>query len=196
MIEICLQASVIAQRLKITTFGNSVNWVYSFMRRNDLSVRHRTHIAQRLPEDNEEKLLQFQLFIIKERKQYEFHMAQVGNADQTPLTFDLPYNTTVSMKGAKTVTINTTRNEKKRFTVMLACTADGGKLPPYVVFKRKTLPKVMWPAGVIVRCQEKGWMDDALMKDWVKSAWGKRPGGLTQRSLLVLDSFRCHVRRN
>lgn len=30
-------------------------------------------------------------------------------------------------------------HEKDRFTVMLGCTADGGKLPPYVVFKRKTL---------------------------------------------------------
>jgi hypothetical protein len=24
--------------------------------------------------------------------------------------------------------------------VMLACTADGGKLPPYIVFKRTTMP--------------------------------------------------------
>ena len=56
---------------------------------------------------------------------------------------------------------------------MLACTADGGKLPPYVIFKRKTLPKgAMWPKGIIVRCQEKGWMDETLMKDWMKHVWG------------------------
>jgi len=44
----------------------------------------------------------------------------------------------------KTVSIRTTGHEKSHFTVMLlllACTADGGKLPPYIVFKRKTLPK-------------------------------------------------------
>ena len=34
-------------------------------------------------------------------------------------------------------------------------------------------------------------MDNALTKDWVKTVWGKRPGGLTKRSLLMLDSFRC-----
>ena len=83
----------------------------------------------------------------------------------------------INATGAKTATINTTGNEKNWFTVMLACTADGGKLPPFVIFKRKTLPKnVIWPEGILIRCQDKGWMDDTL----------------TKRSLLVLDSFRCH----
>ena len=54
------------------------------------------------------------------------------------------------MKGERNVTINITGHEKDRFTVMLACTADGGKLPLCVVFKRKTLPKDKFPAGVIV----------------------------------------------
>ena len=35
-------------------------------------------------------------------------------------------------------------------------------------------------------------MDDMLMVDWVKNVWGKRPGGLRKKSLLVLDAFRCH----
>jgi len=47
---------------------------------------------------------------------------------------------------------------------MLVCTDDGGKLPPYVVFKPKTLPeKVKWPKGITVRCQAKGWMDNQLV---------------------------------
>ncbi|KAJ8285593.1 hypothetical protein GJAV_G00028610 [Gymnothorax javanicus] len=36
---------------------------------------------------------------------------------------------------------------------MLSCTADRGKLPPYIVFKKKTLPKEKFPAGIIVRAQ-------------------------------------------
>ena len=39
------------------------------------------------------------------------------------------------------MTIKTTGAEKQRCTVMLAVTVDGGKLPPYVIFKRKTLPR-------------------------------------------------------
>ncbi|MCU7901008.1 MAG: hypothetical protein KZQ66_02470, partial [Candidatus Thiodiazotropha sp. (ex Lucinoma aequizonata)] len=191
-IEIRLQAKMIANRLQQTAFKVSVNWVYAFLKRHSLSIRRRTHIAQKLPEDYDDKLLEFQRFIINERKMYNYDLSQIGNADQTPLTFDLPYATTVDVKGAKSVSINTTGNEKNRFTVMLACTADGGKLPPYVIFKRKTLPKVTWPKGVIVRVQDKGWMDDALTKDWIKCVWARRPGGLSKKSLLVLDSFRCH----
>ena len=37
-----------------------------------------------------------------------------------------------------------------------------GKLPSYVMFKRKRLPKDKFPAGVIVRAQ-KGWMDEGLV---------------------------------
>ena len=81
----------------------------------------------------------------------------MGNADQTPLTFDMPVNSTVDAKGTKSVSIMTTGHEKDRFTVMLACLGDGTKLPPYVVFKHKTLPKdLVLPRGIHVRAQAKG----------------------------------------
>lgn len=45
------------------------------------------------------------------------------------------------------------------FTVMLAVLADGIKLPPYVVLKRKTMLKEQLPTGIIVRCQNQdGWL--------------------------------------
>lgn len=42
--------------------------------------------------------------------------------------------------------------------VMLAVVEGGGKLPPYVIFKRKALPKANFPVGMHVQAQEKGWM--------------------------------------
>ena len=48
----------------------------------------------------------------------------------------------MDIKGAKTIMINTSGNEKTRSTVVLACCADGTKLPPVLIFKRKTLPKM------------------------------------------------------
>ena len=60
-------------------------------------------------------------------------------------------NTTVDSAETKTVSIVTTGHEKDRFTVMLACLGDGSKLPPYVIFKRKTLPKgLIFPQGIHV----------------------------------------------
>jgi len=125
------------------SFKASYGWACRFMERNDLTVCRRTTLAQRLPTDHDVKLLEFQQFIIQLRRQHGYDLSQIGNADQTPLMFDLPYERTVAEKNVKTVSIRTTGHENSHFTVMLACTADGGKLPPYIVFKRKTLPKGM-----------------------------------------------------
>lgn len=71
-------------------------------------------------------------------------------------------------KKVKSVSILTTGHEKDRFTVMLVCLGDGTKLPLYVIFKRKTLPKnANFPKGVIVLCQGRGWMDQRLVQDWL-----------------------------
>jgi hypothetical protein len=47
---------------------------------------------------------------------------------------------------------------------MLEATADGRKLPPLLILKRRTLPKSeAFLKDVIVRAQEKGWMMEELM---------------------------------
>lgn len=40
-------------------------------------------------------------------------------------------------------------------TALSAMLADGMKLPPYVILKRKTMPKEQLPTGVIAGCQNK-----------------------------------------
>ena len=114
--------------------------------------------------------------------------------DETPVWFDMPSARTVNAKGAKTVLVNTTGHEKLPFTVVLACLADGTKLKPMVIFKRKTLPKKNFPPGVLVHCHPKGWMDEAGMKLWVEKVLRSRPGSLLRKkSLLVWDSFQAHL---
>jgi len=78
---------------------------------------------------------------------------------------------------------------------MLAATADGRKLLYLLILKRKTLPKSeAFPKGVIVRAQEKGWMTEELMLEWLKIVWGRRPRAfLNQPSMLVLDAFKGHL---
>lgn len=81
-----------------------------------------------------------------------------------------------------------------RFTMMLACTADGRKLPPFIIFKRKTLPKETFSRDVVVRVNEKGYMDEAVMVNWIQTVWNRRPGALLRcPSMLVLDAFRGHL---
>ena len=144
-----------------------------------------------MPDDFERKLLDYQRFILRLRKRHIYGDGLIANADQTPLTFDIPFTQTMAHKGEKSITLKSTGNEKTRFTVMLGAYGDGTKIPPDIIFKQKTLPKnVTWPAGVIVRQQDKGWMDERLTKDWLRQVWCRGP--TQQRRMLVLDAFRCH----
>ena len=95
---------------------------------------------------------------------------------------------------AKTVLLKTTGHEKTHFTVVLACLADGTKLKPMAIFKRKTMPKDNLPAGVVVHNHPKRWMDESGVKIWIEKVWRARPGGFANtQSLLVWDSFSAHL---
>lgn len=177
-----------------STFRASPHWCTRFLNRHGLCLRQRTKLAQKLPSDLEEKILRFQKYIIDARKRTAFEISQIGNMDETPMCFDLPENKTINCKGEKSILVKTTGHEKTRFTVVLSCLADGSKLRPIIIFKRKTLPKnVVFPSGVLVRAHEKGWMDADGTVDWLKNVWNKRPGAAFKKpSLLVYDSFRGH----
>lgn len=168
--DIQTKARELAQRdgISRSTFKASRGWVQKFMRRNGLSLRRRTTICQRLPADYEERLVEFQWYVIKRRHEKDYLLGQLGNPDQTPVYFDMPSRTTETTKGAKDVRQLTTGHEHTRFTVMLCCTADGRKLPPYIVFCRKTIPKQVFPKKVIIRANEKGFMNEEMVKEWFK----------------------------
>jgi len=85
----------------------------------------------------------------------------MANADETVKYLDMPPNYTLEKKGVKEARLKTTGCEKLPLTVMLAATADGRKLPPLLILKRRTLPKSeAFPKDVMVRAQEKGWMTE------------------------------------
>ena len=113
------------------------------MERHGLTLRQRTNLSQKLPADLEAKVDSFQRFIIKLRKHHNYELGQIGNMDETPMTLDLPGNRTVHAKGEKTVLVKTTGHEKTHFTVVLSCMADGTKLKPLIIFKRKKLCQKM-----------------------------------------------------
>ncbi|KAJ8412579.1 hypothetical protein AAFF_G00129150 [Aldrovandia affinis] len=69
-----LKALEIAKDLNIppTEFKASFGWCRRMMRRNGLSLRRRTSLAQRLPSDFREKLLSYQRYVIKLRKKHSY----------------------------------------------------------------------------------------------------------------------------
>jgi len=66
--EIRLKALHFATNNNITDFKASANWCYLFMARHGYSIRRRTHISQKMPEEFDEKLINFQKFIINLRR--------------------------------------------------------------------------------------------------------------------------------
>lgn len=194
-VTIRLKATTIAQDMKIEHFQGGPSWCFRFMKRRHLSIRARTTVAQQLPADYKEKLAIFRTYCSNKITDKKIQPNHITNMDEVPLAFDIPVNHTVEKKGTSTVSIRTTGHEKSAFTVVLGCHGNGQKLPPMVIFKRKTLPKEKFPAGIIVKANQKGWMDEEKMREWLREVYVKRPDGFfhASPSLLICDSMRSHL---
>ncbi len=132
----------------------------------------------------------FQCFIIKMRQKNLYDLGQTGNMDEVPTCFDMLPSGTINKTVEKTVQIKTSGHEKSHFNIVLSCCSHGTKLQPLVIFKRKTLPKDSWPAGVAVRVHERGWMEERGMIDWIKTVWNRQLGALLKKkAMLVMDAF-------
>lgn len=194
-IQIRRKAMQLAKEMKICDFIGSANWCFRFMKRNHLSIRARTTMAQKLPPDFMAKINDFHEFVEKIVEQHSITPDHIINMDETPLSFDIPTTRTVNQKGEKSITIRTTGHEKSNFTVALACAADGSKIPPMVIFKKAKVPKEQFPNSVVVHANKKGWMDEEGFKIWVNQCYSRRQDGFfkSKKALLVMDSMRAHI---
>ncbi|CAI7865282.1 unnamed protein product [Closterium sp. NIES-53] len=107
----------------------------------------------------------------------------------------MPATTTVEQTGVKSVPIRSGGYQKERVTVMLAGTAMGEKLKPWVFFKRKTLPKGDFSNGkhMLFERVDGGtgviqWLDEGVVP-FLKPIFGVQ----SQSAMLVLDSYRGHL---
>ena len=179
---------------QVEGFTGCTSWLYHFMKRKGLVIRQKTKIAQRLPHEFEEKIMSFQRMMIRMRQENKYEMQHIENMDETPMNFDMPPSHTVNPVSEKTVLIKTTGNEKTHFTVVLSCLANGTKLKPMIIFKRKTMPKEDVPSGVFVHVHQKGWMDEQGMLLWIEKVWERRPGHLLRKkACLVYDMFKTYL---
>ncbi|KAK6320151.1 hypothetical protein J4Q44_G00092580 [Coregonus suidteri] len=185
-VTIRMKATALARDMTIDEFRGGPSWCFRFMKRRNLSIRTRTTVSQQLPKDYQEKLVTFRAYCKNKITEKKIRPEHITNMDEVPLTFDIPVNRTVEKTGTSTVSVRTTGNEKSSFTVVLACQANGQKLPPMIIFKRKTLPKENFPAGVVIKASPKGWMDEENMMKQTNSELAVIPGGLT-KELQPLD---------
>ena len=79
--------------------------------------------------------------------------------DETSLSFNLPNSTMIKQCDTKTVSILSTGHERSNFIVVLACLADGIKLPPVIIFKLINVSREEFFNRVIIWANAKGWMN-------------------------------------
>ncbi|KAF4804536.1 pogo transposable element with KRAB domain-like protein [Turdus rufiventris] len=191
-VTVQIKAKELANKMDISDFKGGPSWCFRFMKRRQLSIRTWTTVSQQCPADYEEKLANFRSYCKSKISEKNIQPDHIINMDEVPLTFDMLLNQTV--KRTSTVSSHTTGNESTSFTVVLGVLSNGQKLPPMVIFERKTLPKETFPAGIFVEVNPKGRMDEKIMKNWLSKVYGRRPDGFFRESpaLLVYDSMGAH----
>ncbi|CAN0050933.1 unnamed protein product, partial [Pylaiella littoralis] len=180
-------------------------WYRRFRKRHRFSICRRTSVGQKLPKGHEgmasvdgKDLTSEQLESVVEEV-----FEELGNMDQTPVQHEMPAETTLQQRSDKDARIATggERKEKERFTLCLAVTADGKKVPVRIIFKGTPfIPTVTGfghpMGGMSFGVQGKSWCDLRGCKLWIRESWRVRPNNgsvLKQRAcILVLDDFKCH----
>ena len=86
-------------------FKASLGWYQRWKKRHSISLRTKTTLAQRLPQDLEEKTIQFHRFVIALRQRYGHSLSRLFNMDETPMRFELPLSRTLEFSGSITVPV-------------------------------------------------------------------------------------------
>lgn len=110
--------------------------------------------------------------------------------------FDMPNKRSNNKRGAKEVRIKTTRAKKKGFTVALAASATGEKLPAAIFKERggelgKRVKKALTiPDNVRVRATKNGWQTWEEYHHWLRHVYGKQDHW--RLLIVVVDDYRPH----
>ena len=86
-------------------FKASLGWYSNWKRRHSISMRAKTSLAQRLPADMEDKVVEFHRFVLRSRQRWGYDLSRILNMDKTPMQFELPATRTLEFTGSRTVPV-------------------------------------------------------------------------------------------
>ena len=99
--RIGIAVSGLMLRLKAKEFSDdpefkaSLGLYQQWKRYYSVSLRIKTTLAQRLPEDLEQQTLTFHRFVITSRQRHGYSLSRIFNMDETPMRFELPSSRTL-----------------------------------------------------------------------------------------------------
>ena len=167
------KALLIYEDLKHTTpdcydenFEATTGWLFKFMKRNNLSLRRKTSVAQKDPDLLISKIVSYILHVRRFRTKYSYQPSDIIAFDETPVWADMVSDTTVDVNGKKTVSMKTTGHKKCCVTAGLAAKSDGTKLKPIIVFKgaKREVEQLQkeYKNKCFIATSTNGWMDTDL----------------------------------
>ena len=176
-----------------------------FLERNNLRIRKASHIGQPLPDNATDLIYEYLYKIINKRRILNINdseLFRIINCDETAIYFENPSTKTIDVKGLKEIIINIDGNEDKKISALLSITADGRKLPPFLIFKGKEDKIIekelssnyhVKKKNIFAVCQNRGWCDTNIFLKWYKNIFlyyeqfvAKKP------CLLILDKAPSH----
>lgn len=192
--------------------GNPKGWftagddfLRSFRNTHNISVRAATTNAQKLPENMTPQQVKdlFALRVAYVVRLYDIDQRLVVHADESGLHMLPVSKHTYETTGAKSVTINGS-DDKRQCTVMVAGTADGRLLKPYVIVAGKTtqsFPSMYDKEKIQFSVSDNHWMQVKNVQEWIQDVLAphfvqqREAFGLpdTVNCLLLWDVYSAHI---
>jgi len=118
----------------------------------------------------------------------------IANMDEVSIYFDMGRNSTYHYKGDKSIKLIRNNGYRKRLTVCLAILSNGKKLPPFIIFKAKSVPTNPHSKCLLVRANANGWITEGMMKDWIQNVWEniKYENPENIKKLILIDKCSSH----
>ncbi|CAG8539661.1 4234_t:CDS:2 [Dentiscutata erythropus] len=159
------KAKELGKTLDIRDAKFSRSWCDRFRKQHSLVKRTRTQIVQKFPKN---MLLVIRDFLdVLREKTNVIEKQFIISFDETPMWFDMPWNSTIDFQGVCEVPIKTTGSDKLRFIVVLG----------------------YWTAP---HANMKG---DLMISTYIPQAIRSRPNGFFKsKSIIFVDGHRSHVR--
>ena len=184
--------------------------IYRILKRNGYSYRTKTHIGQGITKDCFLKASLFLKEVWDKRIDFGFFDYLIANMDETPLSFNMIPTKTIAKKGTKSIIIKTLEQEKLRVSVLLTITADGGRLPPYIIFKAKRHGKIekelqkdiyVKNKKCVIACNDNAWATEDIIIDWVNKIWNPyliKDNICNEENMgyLIIDQATSHITSN
>ena len=86
-------------------FKASLGWYSNWKRHHSISMRVKTSLAQRLPADMEDKVIEFHRFVLRSSQHWGYNLSRILNMDKMPMQFELPATRTLEFTGSRTVPV-------------------------------------------------------------------------------------------